>query len=101
MKILALERDQPGLTAADFHPHLKAEATRAWELYQAGLLRELYFDAGAHTAVLILECASLEDAQAALNTLPLVEHGLMKFDLIPLAPYDGFARLFAPESVTG
>ncbi len=95
MKILALERDQPGLTDADFQPHLKAEAARAWELQQADVIRELYFDAGAHTAVLILECANLEDAQAALNTLPLVEHGLIKFDLIPLAPYDGFARLFS------
>ncbi len=95
MKVLALERDRPGLTAADFQPHLKAEAARAWELHQAGVIRELYFDPREHTAVLILECASLEDAQAALNTLPLVEHGLIEFELIPLVPYDGFARLFS------
>ncbi|MFN8595774.1 MAG: superoxide dismutase [Anaerolineae bacterium] len=96
MKILALERDQSGLTDADFQPHLKAEAARAWELHQDGVIRELYFDPREHTAVLMLECASLEDAQAALATLPLVEHGLIEFELIPLVPYDGFARLFAP-----
>jgi hypothetical protein len=33
MKILALERDKPGATDADFAPHLKAEAARAYELY--------------------------------------------------------------------
>ena len=98
MKILALERDQPGLTDADFQPHLKAEAARAWELHQASVIRELYFDPREHTAVLMLECASLEDAQAALATLPLVEHGLIEFELIPLVPYDGFARLFTIDS---
>lgn len=96
MKILALERDRPGLIEADFQPHLKAEAARAWELHQAGVIRELYFDPREHTAVLMLECARLEDAQAALATLPLVEHGLIEFELIPLAPYDGFTRLFSP-----
>ena len=94
MKILALERDWPGLTDIDFQPHLKAEARRAWELHQAGVIRELYFDAREHTAVLVLECTTLEDAQAALDTLPLVERGLITFELIPLQPYDGFGRLF-------
>jgi len=95
MKILAFEVEKPGLSTADYAPHLKAEAQRAWDLQQAGLIRELYFRADQHTAVLVLECPTLEDAQAALDTLPLVEHGLITFDLIPLKPYDGFARLFA------
>ncbi len=95
MKILAFEVEKPGLIAADFAPHLKDEASRAWVLHQAGVIRELYFRADQHTAVLVLECPTLEDAQAVLNTLPLVEHGLITFDLIPLIPYDGFARLFA------
>jgi hypothetical protein len=30
----------------------------------------------------------------ALATLPLVSQGLIDFDLIPLRPYPGFARLF-------
>ena len=95
MKILAFEVEKTGLSAADFAPHLKDEARRAWELHQAGVIRELYFRADQHTAVLVLECPTLEDAQAALNTLPLVERGLITFDLVPLIPYDGFARLFA------
>ncbi len=95
MKILAFEIEKTGLNAADFAPYLKDEARRAWELQQAGIIRELYFRANQHTAVLVLECPTLEDAQAALNTLPLVERGLITFDLIPLIPYDGFARLFA------
>jgi hypothetical protein len=44
--------------------------------------------------VLMLECGTLEEAQRLLSGLPLVRAGLIKFELIPLAPYDGFARLF-------
>jgi muconolactone delta-isomerase len=95
MKILALEVEQPTAQAADFAPHLRAEAEQAYALYAAGVLRELYFRADRASAVLVLECASLEAARAALATLPLVAAGLIDFELIPLAPYPGFARLFA------
>ncbi len=95
MKILALEQETPGVTADDFRPHLKAEAARAWELYQAGVFREMYFREDVHSAVLILECADVDAARAALDTLPLVKAGLITFDIIPLVPYPGFARLFA------
>ncbi len=94
MKFLALERDLPGATAEAFHPHLKAEARRVWDLQQSGILREIYFHAEEHTAVLILECANADDAHQVLSTLPLVQASLIDFELIPLTPYDGFARLF-------
>ena len=94
MKILALERDVPGATSEQFQPHLKAEAARVWELYQAGVIREPYFRQDQTSAVLALECADLEDARRALDTLPLVRAGLISFDLIPLIPYPGFSRLF-------
>jgi hypothetical protein len=73
---------------------LKAEARRVWELYQAGIFRELYFRADRTEAVLLMECSSLEDAQKALDSLPLVEAGLITFEVIPLRPYPGFSRLF-------
>ncbi len=95
MKILVIERELPGATAEDFRPHLQAEARRAWELYQAGVFREMYFRADEAVAVLMLECADVGAAQAVLNTLPLVQAGLIAFDVIPLRAYPGFARLFA------
>ena len=95
MKIIAIEHDAPGLSAADFQPHLKDEAARAWQLYQAGVLRELYFRQDRPEAVLVLECASLDEARQALDSLPLVHNGLITFELIPLKPYPGFERLFA------
>jgi muconolactone delta-isomerase len=95
MKILALENELPGLIAADFQPHLQAEARRIWELQLSGAVREVYFTAGRHTAVLVLECGDAEAARQLLDSLPLVQAGLITFDVIPLVPYDGVARLFA------
>jgi muconolactone delta-isomerase len=98
MKILAIEKEPPGLSADDFKPHTKAEAARVWELYQTGVFRELYFRQDRPEAVLVLECADVDDANEILNTLPLVKAGLITFDVIPLGPYPGFARLFAQET---
>jgi muconolactone delta-isomerase len=97
MKILAIERELPGATAEAFRLHLKAEARRAWELYQAGVFREMYFRADEAIAVLILECQDVDEAHAVLSTLPLVQAGLITFDVMPLIPYPGFARLFGDE----
>lgn len=96
MKILALEHELPGATAEQFQRHARAEALRAWELHQQGIIRELYFRADRNEAVLVLECESVDAARAALSSLPLVERGLIHFELIPLTAYPGFARLFTP-----
>jgi hypothetical protein len=95
VKILALEHELSTATQEDFQRHAQDEAARAWALYQAGIIRELDFRADRPEAVLVLECPDLAAAQAALNTLPLVQQGLITFELIPLRAYPGFARLFA------
>ncbi len=94
MKFLALELEKPGLTAEDFVPYGEAETRRAWELVTAGIFREMYFNPDEHTAVIILEAEDKATAQDALNSLPMVLAGLITFELIPLSPYTGFARLF-------
>jgi muconolactone delta-isomerase len=94
MKLLALEKELPGATPEAFQPLLKSEAWRIWELQQSGTLRETYFRADQHSAVLVLECGNIEEARQLLSTLPLVNAGLIAFEIIPLAPYDGLSRLF-------
>jgi hypothetical protein len=97
MKILAIENERPGVSGDDFKPHLKTEAARVWELYQAGVFREFYFRQDRGSAVLVLECADVEEARGVLNTLPLVKEGLIAFDIIPLIAYPGLSRLFTHE----
>jgi muconolactone delta-isomerase len=94
MKILAMEIETEGIQPEQYRPHLQAEARRVWELYQSGTIRELYFRADRSEAVLMLECADAGEAQQVLASLPLVQAGLITFEVIPLIPYPGFARLF-------
>lgn len=98
MKILAIEHELPSIAADQFQQYARAEALQAWELHQQGIIRELYFRADHNEAVLVMECDDMESAQAALATLPFVEHKLIAFELIPLKAYPGFARLFAPPA---
>jgi muconolactone delta-isomerase len=95
MKILALEHELSGAAPEAFQRCARAEAAQAWRLYRQGIIRELHFRADRPEAVLMLECDDVESAHQALATLPLVANGLISFDLIPLAPYPGFERLFA------
>jgi muconolactone delta-isomerase len=96
MRILAIERPVEGVTDDRFTPELAAaEARRAWDLHQDGSIRELFFRADEHAAVLGLECVNVEEAREMIATLPLVAAGLIAFELIPLRAYAGFARLFA------
>ena len=74
MKILALEKDVQGVSDSDFIPELlKEEAATAWQLHQLGVIPELYLRADRHAAVLVLECASVDEAGSALSTLPIVQ----------------------------
>ena len=94
MKILALEKEIPNTSPEQFTPHLKVEAACVWELYQNGHIREIYFRGDRKEAVLILECVDVEEADQLLDSLPLVQAGLIEFEVIPLVPYPGFERLF-------
>jgi muconolactone delta-isomerase len=98
MKILVLTKDVPEVPGERFtRDLLKEEAWHAWELQQSGVIREMYFRADGDSAVLMLECASVDEARAVLSGLPLVREGLIECDIIPLTAYPGFARLFGQE----
>ena len=97
MKILALEHELPGAATEAFERFKAEEARKAWELYQAGIFRELYFRADRNEAILVLECESVEQAQKILSTMPFVQNRLIAFEVIPLKAYPGFNRLFSEE----
>ena len=85
----------PGIDEGRFTESLLGkEVAAVWGLQQADILREAYFRADRHEAVIILECAGADEAQGHLEKLPLVRAGLIQFELIPLVPYPGLSRLF-------
>ena len=72
-------------------PHLTAEAKMALQFVAADFIREIYSRADGNGAVLVVEEANLEAAQARLQTLPLVQKGLLKLDYLPVVPYRAIA----------
>ena len=94
MKILAIEKEIEGTDSKLFLLHAKEEALKVWEYYQKGIIREIYFRDAKNEAVIILECKDEIEARNFIKTLPLVEQGLIDFEIIPLKPYPGFERLF-------
>lgn len=94
MKVLALAHDLVEADDARFAELRPAEARMVWELSQADVLREVYFRADHPSGVLVFEVPDVAAARAAIDRLPLVAAGLIDFELIPLMPYPGFARLF-------
>ena len=96
MKILALSKRPPGVTAEQLQPHQVSEARRVWELHRDGVFREMYFRRDRPGAVVVLECASVEEARQSLGTLPMVAAGVLDFDVIPLGPFLPLENLFAP-----
>jgi hypothetical protein len=93
MKILAIEKEILGVFDTDYQSYLEAEARKAWELQQEGLIRELYFT-DDHCAVLVLEARDKVHAREIVDQLPLVQQKLIDFELMALTAYPGFARLF-------
>lgn len=97
MKVLAIGRPRSG---ADVHGEvvlLLAEEMRAlWQLYSDGVVREMYMP-GQSGAVLVLETAAREDAEAALASLPLAAAGVVEFELIECHPFAAVSVLFAGQ----
>ena len=94
MKILAIDKILPEATEEKIKVHLKEEALKAWELYNSGVFREMYFRTDRGGAVIIMECEDLEAAKKVVSDLPIVKAGLVDFDLIPLGPFLPLATLF-------
>ena len=98
MRILAIERDVPGVDPRRMQPHLREEAAAAWALAKRDLLREACFTVADNRAVLMLECGGEAEAREALRSLPLCREGLIDFDVFALRSYDGFERLFQDDA---
>ena len=97
MKLLAIGRPREGAGAPDIARLARAEMRALWQLYRDGVVREMY-SPGRPGAVLLLETAARQDAEAALAGLPLAAAGIIDFELIELRPFSAFEVLFADRA---
>ena len=92
MEFLALTRRRTELfTPAQFDEVLGVEAERARALYAEGKFRTIWSRGDILGAAIVVEAASLADAEAIVGSLPLKQKEMMDVTLVPLLPYRGFA----------
>jgi len=92
MKLLAIEKELTQVNWNEENEILINEAYRVYQLFQDGIIREIYFNENEN-AVIVMECASKDEAQQYIGTLPLVQAGLISFEIMELHPYTGFSRI--------
>lgn len=95
MQFLVVAGLVEGIPEERLVPMGREEALRTWELYAAGRLRWVMSRTDTRGVVGLFEAADLEEAREAVESLPMVKAGFIKAEIIPLAPYVGFERLFA------
>ncbi len=62
-------------------PYLAAEDARMQELQQTGVVEQMLLKADWSGAVLLLRAADQAAAREAVGSLPLVTHGITRFEL--------------------
>ncbi len=98
MQFLVIARVIEGTPVDKLLPLVKPESAKIWEYYASDRIRSVYYIADMSGAVLIYEAANLEEVQAAIAQLPMVQSRVLQTDILTLKPYTGIEQLFAqPE----
>lgn len=95
MKILADIMIAPGAELERVRQELVDELKASWNLYTAGVLREVYATDSAARVVFVLEAQDLAQARALLQGMPLIAAGDLGFELTQLRPFGNWRLLFA------
>jgi len=98
MKFLVLLTPVAGREPAEFKPYAVAEMQAVWNDYKAGTLREIYFSSSPLIISVIYETSSRDELEQSVARLPMVEVGLLSFQIIELGPMHSFEVLFAPAA---
>ena len=99
MKILVIWRVKPDADTEALKKLLVDEERFAWRSYLSDGLREHYESDMPAPAISILEAASVEDAIAQYEDLPLMKAGFIEGEFLPLRPFKNWDVLFRPEEV--
>jgi hypothetical protein len=95
VKILAIGHARTGIRWEHIAPYVGEEARSVWELYESDRVREYYLRADHRPGVVVVfESDDVSEAERLVAALPMVEAGLLDFEVIPLRPYIGFRELF-------
>jgi hypothetical protein len=84
--VLATLSLKPGITREQIQPTMPAEVRETVALYLDGKIEQWYSRGDGKGVVFLLNCSTVAEAKAILETLPLVKHNFAAFDYMPLGP---------------
>jgi hypothetical protein len=92
MKVLAIASPTAALNPDTLKPHMPKEVPATLQHYLNGVIEQFWFRE-KKGPIFLMNVDSLEQAQAELNTLPLVAANLMTYELMQVGPLMPLGRL--------
>jgi hypothetical protein len=97
-KVLAIGHMTAAATPEALTPVMKSEVPETVKLYLAGKIDQWYVRQDQRGVVFVMNVATVDEAHALLEKLPLGQAKLMEFDYIPLGPLSPLARLLGQQA---
>jgi hypothetical protein len=85
MKVFAIASAKSTLTPDQLQKHMPKEVPATLKHYLDGKIEQFWFREKAGP-IFLMNVGSIEEAKAELDTLPLVQAGLMTYELLPVTP---------------
>ncbi|MEO0593468.1 MAG: hypothetical protein AAFZ38_07810 [Myxococcota bacterium] len=73
------------------------EADRVWELYEAGILTEIFLFADMSGAVILLDTETEGEAADAIESLPMVREKILAPDIRPMTVWPEMRRMLTEK----
>jgi hypothetical protein len=85
MKVFAIASAKAPLTPDQLQKHMPKEVPATLKHYLDGKIDQFWFREKAGP-IFLMNVDSIEEAKAELDTLPLVQAGLMTYEFMPVTP---------------
>jgi hypothetical protein len=93
--VLATLTIKPGIARDQFMKVMPTEVRETVALYLDGKIQQWYARGDGKGVVFLLDCRTVEEAKAILETLPLVKENFASFEYMPLGPLTPLRLLLA------
>jgi hypothetical protein len=99
--VLTMLTVKSDVARADILKVMPSEVRDTVKLYLDGKIAQWFARADGRGVVFVLNCATVTDAKAITDTLPLAKAGLVTFEYVALTPLTPLRMLIAEPSSAG
>jgi hypothetical protein len=96
--VLATLTVKPGVARDQMMKVMPTEVRETVQLYLDGRIQQWWARGDGKGVVFLLDCKTVEEAKAVVESLPLVKANFASFDYMPLGPLSPLRILLAPPA---